>query len=44
MTTVPNATFDSRARNLLQSLADSRQLKQFCNLTGPLGPTAEVEG
>ena len=41
---MPNATFDTRARELLKSLADSRQLKQFYRVTGPLGPTANVEG
>src|SRR5262249_45754808 len=33
-----------RATELLKSLADSRQLKQFYRVAGPLGPTAQVEG
>jgi glycine C-acetyltransferase len=41
---MPNASFDTRARDLLKSLADSRQLKQFYRVTGPLGATAQVEG
>jgi glycine C-acetyltransferase len=41
---VPNQAFDTRARDLLKSLADSRQLKSFYSVTGPLGPTAMVEG
>ncbi|HEX5104075.1 MAG TPA: aminotransferase class I/II-fold pyridoxal phosphate-dependent enzyme, partial [Pirellulaceae bacterium] len=41
---MPNASFDARARDLLKSLADSRQLKSFYSVTGPLGPTAMVEG
>src|SRR5687768_6545639 len=41
---MPNQNFDSRARDLLKSLADSRQLKQFYSVTGPLGPTATIEG
>jgi glycine C-acetyltransferase len=41
---MPNSKFDSRARDLLKSLADSRQLKSFYSVTGPLGPTAMVEG
>lgn len=41
---MPNASFDSRARELLKSLADSRQLKSFYHLTGSLGPTAMIEG
>jgi glycine C-acetyltransferase len=44
MITMPNAKFDSRARDLLQSLADARQLKSFYYLTGSLGPTAKIEG
>jgi glycine C-acetyltransferase len=28
----------------LKSLADSRQLKEFYSVTGPLGPTAAIEG
>jgi len=41
---MPNASFDERARDLLKSLADSRQLKQFYSVTGPLGATATIEG
>jgi glycine C-acetyltransferase len=41
---VPNSSFDNRARSLLQSLADSRQLKHFYELTGSLGPTATIAG
>lgn len=41
---MPNASFDTRAADLLKSLANSRQLKQFYSVTGPLGPTAQVEG
>ncbi len=41
---MPNSNFDSRARDLLKSLADSRQLKSFYSVTGPLGPTATIEG
>src|SRR5438132_392958 len=41
---MPNACFDIRAKDLLKSLADSRQLKRFYHLTGPLGPTAHIEG
>jgi glycine C-acetyltransferase len=41
---MPNASFDERARDLLKSLADSRQLKQFHYVTGPLGATATIEG
>jgi glycine C-acetyltransferase len=41
---VPNSSFNDRARSLLTSLADSRQLKHFYELTGPLGPTATIAG
>src|SRR5262245_66451873 len=41
---MPNAVFDARAKDLLNSLADSRQLKQFATVTGPPGPTATIEG
>ena len=41
---MPSAAFDRRAADLLKSLADSRQLKQFQVIKGPLGPTAQVEG
>ena len=41
---MPNATFDSRAADLLKSLTDSRQLKRFYRITGPMGATANLEG
>ncbi len=41
---MPNPSFDSRAADLLKSLADSRQLKHFHRLTGPMGPTANLVG
>jgi glycine C-acetyltransferase len=41
---MPNAFFDSRARDLLKSLADSRQLKQFYAVAGPMGPTVQIAG
>ena len=41
---MPNANFDSRARDLLRTLTDSRQLKTFYRMTGPLGATATIEG
>jgi glycine C-acetyltransferase len=41
---MPSPAFDTRARDLLKSLADSRQLKTFYQLTGPLGATATIEG
>src|SRR5213595_1113449 len=41
---MPNPSFDTRAADLLTSLADSRQLKRFHRLTGPLGPTAHIAG
>jgi glycine C-acetyltransferase len=39
-----NSNFDHRARALLQSLADTRQLKHFYSLQGPMGPTVHIEG
>jgi glycine C-acetyltransferase len=41
---VPNASFDARARDLLRSLADQRQLKHFYELAGPMGPTVQIAG
>ena len=41
---MPNPSFDSRAADLLKSLSDSRQLKHFHRLTGPMGPTAHIAG
>jgi glycine C-acetyltransferase len=44
MFVMPNANFDSRAKDLLKNLVDTRQFKDFYHLTGPLGPTANIEG
>src|SRR5437773_10808469 len=41
---MPNSSFDTRAADLLQSLADTGQLKQFHRIAGPMGPTAHIEG
>jgi glycine C-acetyltransferase len=41
---MPNPSFNSRATDLLRTLADTCQLKQFHPLYGPMGPTANVEG
>jgi glycine C-acetyltransferase len=41
---MPNSSFDSRAADLLKSLADTRQLKHIHILAGPLGPTAQIAG
>jgi glycine C-acetyltransferase len=41
---MPNSAFDTRAADLLQSLADTRQRKHFHHITSPLGPTAHIEG
>ena len=41
---MPNKYFDARALELLKTLSDSRQLKHFYSLTGPLGATARIEG
>src|SRR4051794_34194407 len=41
---MPNQAFDQRAGALLQSLADSRQLKRFYSVQGPMGPTVQIEG
>ena len=41
---MPNQNFDARARDLLKALAESRQLKAFYNVSGPLGATASIEG
>ena len=41
---MPNANFDSRAQDLLKSLADARQLKRFQRMSGPMGATANIEG
>ena len=41
---MPSANFDARAKELLKSLVDTRQFKNFYHLTGSLGPTANIEG
>jgi glycine C-acetyltransferase len=41
---MPNLNFDSRAKDLLQSLVDTRQFKTFYHLTSRLGATAHLEG
>jgi glycine C-acetyltransferase len=41
---MPNANFETRAADLLSSLVDTRQLKQFHTLTGPLGATSNIAG
>lgn len=41
---MPNVDFQRRSRDLLNSLQDSRQLKEFYYLQGALGPTAQVTG
>src|SRR4051812_46300293 len=41
---MPNPNFDTRAADLLETLADSRQSKQFYRIAGPMGPTVQVEG
>jgi glycine C-acetyltransferase len=41
---MPNPDFEKRASELLKSLADSRQLKQFYNVQGAMGPTVRIEG
>src|SRR6476620_4614605 len=41
---MPNPTFTTRAADLLKSLTDSRHLKHFQRLTGPMGPTAQIAG
>jgi glycine C-acetyltransferase len=40
---MPNPSFDSRAGLLLQSLTDTRQLKYFYSIAGPMGPTVAIE-
>jgi len=40
---MPNSSFDSRAAELLRSLTDSRQLKRFQRVMGPMGATAKLE-
>lgn len=41
---MPNARFDLRARDLLSGLSETRQLKAFHELIGPLGATAKIAG
>lgn len=41
---MPSAAFDSRAKELLKGLVDTRQFKNLNYLTGKLGPTANIEG
>src|SRR5688500_10629857 len=41
---MPNQDFETRAGGILKSLADSRQLKRFYRVTGPIGATAMLEG
>jgi len=41
---MPNVDFQRRSRELLSSLKDSRQLKEFYYLQGALGPTAQIDG
>src|SRR4051794_22266424 len=41
---MPNSSFAARTADLLKSLIDARQLKQFYTLQGPMGPTVQVEG
>lgn len=41
---MPNTDFDRRCRELLDSLKDSGQLKQFYQLTSPMGPTVRIQG
>jgi glycine C-acetyltransferase len=41
---MPNPSFDKRAAELVKSLTDTRQLKHFHTIAGPLGPTAKIEG
>jgi glycine C-acetyltransferase len=41
---MPNARFDERTQELLGTLEKTGQLKQFYTLTGPMGPTVEIDG
>ena len=41
---MPNIQFNQRNRELLSSLKETGQLKPFYNLTGPMGPQADIEG
>lgn len=41
---MPNTAFDQRTNDLLTSLSESGQYKELQYLTGPMGPTASIEG
>jgi glycine C-acetyltransferase len=41
---MPSPAFAARAAELLNSLAETRQLKQFYSVQGPLGPTVSIAG
>jgi glycine C-acetyltransferase len=41
---MPSTNFTQRASEILQNLQETRQLKQFYSLLGPLGPTAQIDG
>ncbi len=41
---MPSPQFNARADELLQSLVDTRQKKDFQYLTSPMGPVATIEG
>jgi glycine C-acetyltransferase len=41
---MPNSAFATRANGLLKSLTESRQLKRFYTISGPMGPTVQIEG
>ncbi|MFW6060178.1 MAG: glycine C-acetyltransferase [Phycisphaeraceae bacterium] len=41
---MPNAAFDERCQALLTDLQDTGQYKVLRHITGPMGPTVQVEG
>ncbi len=41
---MPNCTFDDRCRALLDELRETGQYKHLRHITGPMGPTVQVEG
>src|SRR5262245_21626488 len=41
---MPNKSFDARIASARNALLEARQLKQFYSLTGPMGPTAHLDG
>ena len=41
---MPNTAFDTRTKQLIESLHETGQYKHLAYLDGPLGPTAEIEG